>query len=147
MGQRGQTLIETIVTTSIVAVFLSAMLSATIAAIAHFGPSPAHAALSAALAREMAVARNLEKYQGATLAPASIATTIPLPDGSPLPATMTLQATSLANAGLQLTITASALWNGSRESATLSSTLVPAAPIPGSLVALPGLAPAPTGAP
>lgn len=147
MGERGQTLIETIVGTAIVTLVAGAALSATIAAVSHFGPDPAHAALDAAVRREMSVARNLAKYEGATIAPASVSTTVPLPDGSPLPATVVLRATALPDAALDVTISATAMWRGVSESATLSNALAPPAPIPGALLRAPGLAPAPTGAP
>lgn len=147
MAQRGQALIETILATAIAAVFVGAVLAGVVAANAHFGPDPAREALDDALAREMGVARNLVKYQGTTLAPATVATSVPLPDGSPLPATLQLESTALAGGGMQITIAASATWNGATENRSLTTTLLAPAPLPGSSIALPGLAPAPTGAP
>ncbi len=147
MAQRGQALIETILATAIAAVFVGAVLAGVVAANAHFGPDPAREALDDTLAREMSVARNLVKYQGTTLAPATVATSVPLPDGSPLPATLQLESTALAGGGMQITIVASATWNGATENRSLTTTLLAPAPLPGSSIALPGLAPAPTGAP
>jgi hypothetical protein len=147
VGQRGQALIETLVATAIAAIALGAVLAATIAIDAHFGPDPARSALDAAAHRELAIAVNLAKYQGTTLQPSTISTTIPLPDGSPLPATLQLQDSPLPGGGSSLTILANATWHGATESLSLSTTTAAPAPIPGSTVALPGLAPAPTGAP
>jgi hypothetical protein len=147
VGQRGQTLIEAVVAVAIVTVVLGAALSAALAANAHFGPDPARAALGATLDREMRTARDLIKYQGATLQPASVQTTLPLPAGSPLPATLQLQTSPLPDGGTQLTLSGTATWQGASESASLATTLPAPAPIPGSSLTLTGLAPAPTGAP
>jgi len=147
VAQRGQTLIETIVAVAILTIVAGAVLAGTIASAAHFGPDPARAALDDALAREMSIARNLVKYQGATITPASIQTTAPLADASPLPANLELQVTQLPGGGMALTISATATWRGATEHRSLSSTLPPPAPLPGSSVTLPGFAPAPTGAP
>ncbi|HEY9085460.1 MAG TPA: hypothetical protein VIN40_05940 [Candidatus Tyrphobacter sp.] len=147
MGERGQALIESIVAAAVALVIVGAVLGGAIVASAHFGPDPAQSALSAAVGREMAVARNLVKYQGATLRAASLQTTVPLPDGSPLPATLQLQTAPLPNGGVQLTISASAIWRNATRTFSLTGSVLAPAPLPGSSLALPGLAPAPTGAP
>ncbi len=147
MGQRGQAIIETIVATAIVVLVLGAALSAAITASAHFGSDPARTALDAALQREMRTARNLVKYEHASLAPASIETTIPLADGSPLPATLHLTLVTPSPGGIVVTIAAQATWNGAVEHRSMTSGLLVPAPLPGTSSTLPGLAPAPTGAP
>lgn len=147
MGQRGQTLIETIVATAIATVVVGAVLGGAIVADAHFGPDPAQSALAMALTREISVARNLLKYQGATLRPVALQTSVPLADGSPLPATLQLQSSVLPSGGVQVTISASATWHGTLRSLSQTTTLLAPAPLPGSSLTLPGYAPAPTGAP
>ncbi len=147
VAERGQALIEAIVATAIATILVGAVLAGLVAANAHFGPDPAREALDSALAREMSIARNIVKYQGTTLAPATVATSVPLPNGSPLPATLELQSTPLPGGGMQITITAAATWNNTAENRSLITTLLAPAPLPGSSIALPGLAPAPTGAP
>ncbi len=99
VGERGQALIESIVGAAVAIVIVGAVLGGAIVANAHFGPDPAQASLSAAVEREMAVARDLVKYQGTKLQPVTVQTNVPLPDGSPLPATLQLQTASLPNGG------------------------------------------------
>lgn len=147
MGQRGQSLVESIVAVAIASIAVSAVLGAAIAADAHFGPDPAQSALSAAAEREMAIARNLVKYQGTTLQTRAVQTMVPLPDGSPLPASVSLNVAAQPSGLVQITISLSATWRGEARSASLSSALLAPAPLPGSSVTLGGLAPAPTGAP
>ncbi len=147
VGERGQALIESIVAAAVAAVIVAAVLGGAIAANAHFGADPAQSALSAAAAREMTVARNLVKYQGATLQPVTLQTTVPLADGSPLPATLQLRSAPLPNGGVQVTIFASALWRNSARTLSVTGSVLAPAPLPGTSLALPGLAPAPTGAP
>ena len=132
---------------AVVTVFLGATLSVVIAASAHFGPNPARVALGVVLEREMATARDLDKYAGASLRPNAVSTTVPLPDGSPLPTTIQLQTTALPSGGTTIAIAATATWRGAPLSLSISSTIVAPAPLPGSAIALPGVAPAPTGAP
>ena len=143
VGERGQALIESIVAAAVAAVIVAAVLGGAIAANAHFGADPAQSALSAAAAREMTVARNLVKYQGATLQPVTLQTTVPLAD----PATLQLRSAPLPNGGVQVTIFASALWRNSARTLSVTGSVLAPAPLPGTSLALPGLAPAPTGAP
>jgi hypothetical protein len=147
VGERGQALIEAVVATAIVAVVLGAALSAAVAANAHLGRDPAAQALDAALAREMTIARDLVKYQGTALSPASIQTSVPLPDASALPVTLQLDVATPQPGGVVVTVVAQAQWRGALQRRSLTSALLVPAPLPGTSVALPGLAPAPTGAP
>jgi hypothetical protein len=147
VGQRGQSLIESIVAAAIATVVASVTLGAAVAASAHFGPDPAQSALTSAVRREMSVARDLTKYEGAVLQARSIPTSVPFPDGSPLPATISLNASTLPSGAVAITITASASWHNAQRSFSLSSTLLAPAPVPGSTIPLAGLVPAPTGAP
>lgn len=147
MGQRGQTLIEAAFGAAILTLLLGGALTVALAASAHLGQDPVHVALDAALHAEMATARDLLKYQGTALQPVTIATTLPMPDGSPLPATLQLQATAQAGGDVAITISASATARGATQSLSLTSTVLAQAPLPGVSLTLPGLVPAPTGAP
>jgi hypothetical protein len=147
MGERGQALVESIVASAIASIVAIAVLGAAVVANAQFGPNPAQEALESAASRQLYVAQNLEKYQGTTLRPASVPTTVPLADGSHLPATLSLNTTPLAEGALRVTITASATWRNKQYTAALSRALAPPVPPPGSVTTLDGLVPAPTGAP
>ena len=147
MGERGQTLIEVIVATAIVTLVIAVVLSGAIVSAAHFGPDPAQTALQQAIERELRVARNIVKYQGSTLQPVTLQTTLPLPDGSPLPATLQLILAAAPSGGEQVTIAASAVWQNAAHNASLSAMRLAPAPAPGSSFSLPGYVPMPTGAP
>lgn len=147
MGERGQTLIEAIVATAVATLVIAAVLGGAIVAGAHFGPDPAQTALQNAIERELRIARNVVKYQGSTLQPVTLQTSVPLPDGSPLPATLQLTVTAGPTGAVQLTVAASAVWQNAAHNASLSATLLAPAPLPGASFSLPGYAPAPTGAP
>jgi hypothetical protein len=147
VGERGQSLVEAIVAVAVASVVVSAVLGAAIVANAHFGANPAQSALAGTVRREMDVARNLAKYQGASLQPRTVQTTAPLPDGSPLPASLSLSVAAQPSGALQVTISASATWRGTPYTYAMTSALLAPAPLPGSTVPLEGLVPAPTGAP
>jgi hypothetical protein len=138
---------ESIVAAAIASIVTIAVLGGAIAANAHFGPNPTQSALQAVVSRELAAAENLAKYQGAALQPAAVQTTVPLPDGSPIPATLSLVVNSAGTGAVQISITATASEGSLTRSATISSELLSPAPLPGTSITLGGLAPAPTGAP
>lgn len=102
-------------------------------------------ALQSALRRELPLAVDALKYRGAVLAPATVATTLPMPTGSPLAAELSLQTVRLAGGALRISLRARALETRDRQ--TLVTTLDAQAPLPGTTIDRPGLAPAPTGAP
>jgi hypothetical protein len=104
--------------------------------------SPVRDALDSALAREMPLARDILKYQGSNVPPAVIATTLPMPSGSPLAARLSIQ-TSRRGDAVRVVVQASAV--GVRRS--MAATLGAQAPLPGTVVRPSGLVPAPTGAP
>ncbi len=132
---------------AIVAVALGTAFAMTLAANAHFGSNPAATALDEAVSARIRTARDLLKYRGATLQPSVVQTTVPMPDGSPLPAQLQLQATAVAGGAASIAVSATATWLGKTLTVTRSATIAAGAPLPGTSVALPGLAPAPTGAP
>ncbi len=144
--QRGSSLIETAVAVAIAAIVTGAALNAAVAAIHSAGTNPIRAALASAVRREMTIAIDVLKYRGATVAPVTIATTLPMPAGSALPADLSIQTAPVGRDGLRVVITATQS-NDARERASLTATLSARAPLPGAVVRAPALVPAPTGAP
>jgi hypothetical protein len=144
-AQRGSSLIETAVAVAIVAIVASTALGATIAVTHAAGGDPVRDALQTAVEREMHVALDVVKYQAGSIAPTVIATTIPMPAGSPLPVQLSIDTSPLPQGAVRVTIAAVAAQSGER--ADLTAALSDRAPQPGALLRAPGLAPAPTGAP
>lgn len=132
-GERGESLVEVVVSCAIVAVITGAIGAALIAATHRFGPDPQQQALEAAVADEMRVAVDVAKYRGATLSPASIETTVPLPSSSPLPVHLSLTSSAAASGAVTITITATSA-NDATKSATLTQRIAAPAPLPGSSV-------------
>lgn len=130
--ERGDSLVEVIVAVAIIAIAVGALGAALIAAEHRFGPDPIESALEATVTREMRVAVDVMKYQGASVPSTTVATTIPLPSGSPLPAHLSLTTTPT---GGSVTIVLSASDdNDATKIATLSQTIAAPAPPPDSLV-------------
>jgi Tfp pilus assembly protein PilE len=145
-SQRGSTLAESAVAVAIVAIIAGATFGATLTALHAAAGDPASNALQEAAARELRIALDVLKYSDATLAPASIATTVPMPTGSPMPAQVTLTTAAAGNGAFVVTVDAVAS-DGSGKRASLGATLDRRSVLPGAQVTAPGLAPAPTGAP
>lgn len=143
-GERGESLVEVVVAAALAAVTLSAVLAAIVAAAHRFGPDPVAEALQHYVAREMRIAVDLLKYQGTTVPPAVVATTIPLAGGSPLPVHVTLSVVTQP-AGVDVTVSAQAD-TGARESTSLQTSIAQPVPLPLSTVTTGTLAPAPVGA-
>lgn len=144
-AQRGTTLIETAVAVGIVATIAGAWLSVTIFASHAAGNDPLRDALQTTVQRELDVALDVFKYQGAALTPASIATSVPMPAGSPVPIVLSLTVSSLPTGAVHIDV--AAVTQDASERAELAANLTARAPLPGSIVHAPGTAPAPTGAP
>jgi type II secretory pathway pseudopilin PulG len=132
-SERGETLIEVVVACAVIAVITGAIGAALIAATHRFGPDVQQQALEQTVANEMRVAIDVAKYQGSTLAAASIATTAPLPSSSPLPIALSLNSVSTGSGAVTITITASTTSTPTK-SASLTQTIVAPAPLPGSSV-------------
>jgi prepilin-type N-terminal cleavage/methylation domain-containing protein len=132
-SERGDSLIEVIVAVAIVAVVTGAISASTIAAAHRFGPDAVQTALESSVAREMRVAVDVMKYQGASIAPASLSTAIPLPSSSPVPATLTLSSTTARDGSVTIVLTATSRTD-STKSATLTETIAAPAPLPGARV-------------
>jgi len=110
------------------------------------GNDTVRAALQDAAEREMAIAVDVLKYQGSAIVPATVATTLPMPAGSPLPAVLSIQTATSAGGAVSVSIRAASTGSPAA-SATVNAVLTQQAPLPGSRVLEPGLVPAPTGAP
>lgn len=133
-SERGESLIEVVVAVAIVAIATAALGGALVSALHHFGGDPIQAALETSVAREMRIAVDVMKYQGASLPAATLATAIPLPSGSPLPVTYSI---SSRGSG-PVTIVISATDNDdSTKKATLTQTIAAPAPVPGTRVSIP----------
>jgi prepilin-type N-terminal cleavage/methylation domain-containing protein len=128
--ERGDSLLEVVVAVAVIAVAAGALGAATIAAVHRFGPDPLQNSLEATVTREMRIAVDLMKYQGASLPATTVATAIPLPSGSPLPAHLSLSTTTDANGAVTIVLTASDD-NDATKRATLSQTIDAPAPLPG----------------
>ncbi len=129
----------------ILASVLGALLSLGAIAIRHFGPDPYQDAMDRATAQEARIAADLLKYEGTSLAPASLATTVPLPSASPLPVQMVLDVRSQPDGSTAITVSATS--SSPVRAARASLLLAHRAPAPGSSVVAPATVAAPTGAP
>lgn len=140
------TLFETTIAIGILATVAGATLGA--------GAMATHAAASAAVRsvmqdaaeREMRVALDVLKYQGGTLAPVTIATSLPLASASPLPVRLSVSSSATAGGPTSVTIGIVAA-DDPQQRMTLNGTLDRRAPLPGTVLHAPELMPAPTGAP
>jgi hypothetical protein len=137
------TLIEATVATAIAATVTAATLGAAANAAHAAAGNPVRDALQATAVREARIALDLLKYRDATLSPQTVATSVPLATGTPMPATISIAVSPDPNGAATVTVTATA--NGERAETTES--LDARSPLPGSQAVAPGLAPAPTGAP
>lgn len=135
-GERGESLIEVVVACAIVAVVAAAVGGGLIAATHRFGPDPVMQALEQTAASEMRTAVDLAKYQGTSLPSVSIATTAPLPSGSPLPIALSLTSQTAGDGSVTLTISATSA-NDAGKRATLSEQIAAPAPLPGSSIDAP----------
>jgi hypothetical protein len=120
------------------------MLGVMIPAVRHLTPEPAQVALQMLVDREIHVASNLLKYSSSAVAPAAIATSVPIPNASPLPITLQLQTSAQGSATIVTVIAHDA---SGVHSAQSQATIASRAPQPGSTIVPAILVPAPTGAP
>ena len=131
--ERGDSLVEVVIAVAIIAVAAGALGTALIAAEHRFGPDPIESALEATVTREMRIAVDVMKYQGANLPSTSVATTIPLPSGSPLPAHLSATSATATDGSVTIVLQATDD-NDASKSATLSQTIAAPAPLPGARV-------------
>jgi prepilin-type N-terminal cleavage/methylation domain-containing protein len=128
--ERGDSLVEVVVAVAIIAIAAGALGGTLIAAEHRFGPDPIESALEETTTREMRIAVDVMKYQGASLPSTSLATTIPLPSGSPLPVVLSVTSETAADGSVTIVLSADDS-NDANKSATLSQTIAAPAPLPG----------------
>jgi hypothetical protein len=138
-SERGDSLVEVVIAVAIVAVGTAALLAGAIEAAHRFGPDPVQTILREAVQREMRVAVDVLKYQGSAIAPATVATTIPMPGATPAAAHVSI-VTAQAGTGIAITIQAS-LDGSAAENASLTTTVPQPAPLPSSTISVEGNAP------
>lgn len=134
-NERGEGLVEAVIAAAVASIAVAAVLSALVTATHRFGAAPIQEALRASVQRELRVAADVLKYQGSTIAPVTIATSAPLPGGSPLPIHLSLSTKAVAGGGSSVTI--SAVADGRSESATLTTTVPAPVPLPSARIVAP----------
>ncbi len=132
-SERGESLVEVVVAVALVAIATGALGAAAIAAVHRFGPDPIQSALEASVIREMRVAVDVMKYQGASIPTASIATTVPLPSGAPIPVSYALSSQRNVDSSVTIVLSVTDSADGTK-SATLSQTIAAPAPLPSARV-------------
>jgi len=132
-GERGDSLIEAVVATAVIAVALGALACALLTATRRFGADPVQSALEASAAREMRVAVDVLKYRGTNVPATTLATTIPLPSASPFPAHLTLATTTASDGSVTIVLTAASDADATKR-ATLATTILAPAPQPGARI-------------
>ncbi len=140
-NERGEGLVDVVVAAAIVSIALAAILSAVVTATHRFGAQPVDEALRGCVQRELRIAVDVLKYQGATIAPAAIATSAPLPGGSPLPIHLSISTSRIAAGGFSVTVTASA--DETNESATMTTSVPEPVPLPSAQIVSPSNGQAP----
>lgn len=144
-SQRGDSLIEVVVAVAIVAIASAALLSGTLGAARHFGPDAVSEALQRYVQREMRIAVDLLKYQGASLSPATVATTIPLPGASPVAVQVTLAVSPMPQGRTAVAITAQSATDQTK-TFSMQTIIAHPAPLPSSTVESGLSVPAPAAA-
>ncbi len=140
-NERGEGLIDAVIGAAIASIAVAAVLTGLVTATHRFGAAPVDEALRAAVQREVRVAADVLKYQGGSVAPATIATTAPFPGGSTIPIHLSISTNAIATGGYTVTIAATA--DGRSERATLTTTVPQPVPLPSTQIVAPQTAAAP----
>ncbi len=144
---RGFTALETTIAAGLIAVLFTAVGSGLVREGAAFQRGVTADVLAAAAHEELRIAADALKYEGSSLQATDIATTLPMPVGSPMPARISLSIASLPGGSLAIRVRAS----GRGASGTLAreATLVVERrmPVPGSSITAAAPVAAPFGAP
>ena len=145
--EMGFTALETVVAAGLIALVLATVGAGVVRESTSFSNTATADALAAAAREEVRIAADAVKYDGSTLAPNSIATSIPMPVGTPLSANLALSTQTLAGGGLSVRVRAGA--DTAAGVLVRDATLVVERrmPSPGSTLTAPSLVAAPFGAP
>jgi len=141
-SQTGATLAEAVVATGIAAIAIGAALGIAAPAVRRMVPDARDIALAQLARAQVAIARDILKYDGSSIAPNAIATSVAMPGGTRLPVELRLDVRAADGATL-VTVTAT---SGDRTEAQ-SAAIAARAPQPGGTIAPAALVAAPTGAP
>jgi Tfp pilus assembly protein PilE len=144
LDSRGITLVEVAIAVGIVAIAVGGLFGAVLPAVRNLTLDADDAALQAYVDGEMRTARDVLKYDGSTLTPAAIATSVPIPHASPLPVNVQLSVAAINGATV---VTIAAYDTGNLHHAQAQATILARAPQPGRTFAPAALVPEPTGAP
>ncbi len=156
------TLAEVTISVAIAAIAIGGTLTAFIFAVRALAPDARDAAMQQAADRELRIARDILKYEGSSLVPAAVQTSVPIPNASPLPVLLSLTVSGAgrdqdgsmsprtggakaATAARTVTITAKEM--GGPRVASAQAVIATRAPQPGETFTAPQSAAAPTGAP
>lgn len=129
-AERGEGLIDAIIAVAILATLVSAVLGAIVASTQWVASSTIQRALQHVTECEARVAVDILKYRGGSIAPLTIATTAPLPGGSPLPVHLSIAA--VANGDGSTTVTVSAQQDAGSVRASSSVRVPQPVPVPSS---------------
>ena len=140
------TLFETTIAIGILATIAGATLGVSAMATHAAANAAMRSVMQDAAEREMRVALDVLKYQGGTPAPVTIATTLPLPNASPLSVQVSLSSSVSAGGATSVTIGVVST-DDSTQRVAIAGILDRRAPLPGTILRAPDLVPAPTGAP
>lgn len=132
--ERGESIVDALVATAIIAMVAGAVVEGALAATHQFGAQPVNEALRAIATRELRIAVDVLKYQGGSIAPATIATSAPMPGGSPIPIHLSITS-AIVGGGFAVTVQAAA--DGRMQSATMSANVPQPVPLPSSEIASP----------
>jgi hypothetical protein len=139
--ERGESLVEAVVVAALASIACASVLTGVIAAAHRFGPDPIEETLRGIAQRELRVAVDVLKYQGGSIVPATIATTAPLPGGSPLPIHLSITTSAMSSGGTSITIDTSA--DAGNERVTMTTSVARPVPLPSSQIAAPSNGQAP----
>ncbi|MGC8484253.1 MAG: hypothetical protein ACP5O6_01265 [Candidatus Baltobacteraceae bacterium] len=143
----GFTALETIVAAGLIAVVLATVGAGIVRESTSFSNAATADTLAAAAREEARIAADAVKYDGSVLSPSSVATTLPMPVGSPISAEISLSTQSLADGAVSVRVRAvgdTAAGQIVRDATLIVERRVP---LPGSSVIAPTLVAAPFGAP
>uniref|UniRef100_E6Q1F0 Uncharacterized protein n=1 Tax=mine drainage metagenome TaxID=410659 RepID=E6Q1F0_9ZZZZ len=145
--EAGFTALETTIAAGLIAMLFAALGTGIVHESTAFQSAARGDALAAAAREELRIAADALKYDGSSLQTSSVATTVPMPVGSPLSAQLSLSTEALPGGALLVRVRASS--GSSAGSLVREATLVVERrmPVPGSSAIAPTQVAAPFGAP